>query len=123
MVLPGGAEGSRRLAESEAVARALLRAARKDKIVAAICAAPTVLARHGLLQGKRATSHISVKDQLGNVNYEDEPVVVDGRVVTSRGAGTTIAFGLELVGMLVGGEKAQLISDAIHFKEKILFCS
>jgi 4-methyl-5(b-hydroxyethyl)-thiazole monophosphate biosynthesis len=82
--------------------------------VAAICAAPTVLADAGLLSGKRYTAHGSVKGELPAV-IENAPVVEDGLVITSRGAGTSIEFGLALVGRLFGPEKARAIAQSISW--------
>lgn len=115
VVLPGGLEGTRRLAESEVVARVLERAAAGDKLTAAICAAPTVLERRGLLAGKRATCHFSKQAELRSASFVEEPVVTDGKLVTSRGVGTALAFGLELVAQLVGRPRAAEIAAAIHF--------
>ena len=115
--LPGGLGGTERLARSELVAQALRRAAEAGKLTTAICAAPTVLEQQGLLTNKRATSHASVKEMLGSAIYLEEEVVVDGTVVTSRGMGTAISMGLELVSMLVGQETAQQIARAIHYDE------
>jgi 4-methyl-5(b-hydroxyethyl)-thiazole monophosphate biosynthesis len=86
--------------------------AQRGKPVAAICAAPTVLADAGILTGKRFTAHFSVHGELPSALAE-ERVVVDGQVITSRGAGTAIEFGLALVRHLFGETRAQEISRAI----------
>ena len=78
----------------------------------AICAAPTVLADGGLLAGQRYTAHYSVAAELPDI-LSDEKVVTAGRICTSRGAGTALEFGLELVTVLAGAEKAAEISKAI----------
>ncbi|MCC7375877.1 MAG: DJ-1/PfpI family protein [Verrucomicrobiales bacterium] len=80
--------------------------------VAAICAAPTVLADAGLLISKRYTAHGSVKNELPGL-IEEAPVVEDGLIITSRGAGTSIEFGLSLVKRLFGAEKARAIGQSI----------
>jgi protein deglycase len=116
VVLPGGYEGTNRLAASGLVAEVVRRAARAGKVTAAICAAPTVLASLGLLEGRRATCHASREQDLAGAVFVDAPVVVDGAVVTSRGAGTALEFGLELVAVLVGREQADQISKAIHLR-------
>jgi 4-methyl-5(b-hydroxyethyl)-thiazole monophosphate biosynthesis len=114
VVLPGGLEGTERLAASQLVGRALRSAASRGAVTAAVCAAPTVLELHGLLAGRRATCHGSRAADLGSAIFVDRPVVVDGTVVTSRGAGTALLFGLELVAALVGRETADRIAAAIH---------
>ncbi len=108
-LLPGGpgVEVMRKDGRAADLAR---RFAAAGKVVAAICAAPTVLHDAGLLEGRRFTAHFSV-DLPGALR--DEPVVRDGRIVTSRGAGTAMAFGLELVAELAGREKAGEIASAI----------
>lgn len=81
------------------------------KLVGAICAAPLLLQDAGMLEGKRHTAHQSVRGEL--TGALDDRVVVDGRLVTSRGAGAAIDFGLRMVEELVGAEKAREISAAI----------
>ena len=86
--------------------------AKEGKLVAAICAAPTVLADAGLLPGKRFTAHFSVYDELPSA-LPAERVVEDGGIITSRGAGTALDFGFALVRRLFGEEKAQEIATSI----------
>jgi 4-methyl-5(b-hydroxyethyl)-thiazole monophosphate biosynthesis len=81
--------------------------------LAAICAAPAVLHDAGLLAGRRYTAHPSVAGELKDI-LADERVVRDGRVITSRGAGTAVDFGLALVAALVSPEKAAEIAAAIR---------
>jgi 4-methyl-5(b-hydroxyethyl)-thiazole monophosphate biosynthesis len=81
--------------------------------LAAICAAPTVLFDAGLLAGRRYTAHASVAQELPAI-LADERVVADGRLLTSRGAGTALEFGLLLVEKLFSGEKAREIAASIH---------
>jgi 4-methyl-5(b-hydroxyethyl)-thiazole monophosphate biosynthesis len=80
--------------------------------VAAICAAPTVLNDAGLLDGRRYTAHFSVAKELPHI-LKDERVVVDGKIITSRGAGTSLDFGLMLVEKLFSPEKAREVAGAI----------
>lgn len=80
--------------------------------VAAICAAPTILADAGLLEGRRFTAHASVRDQLPGA-LASERVVEDGLIITSRGAGTAVEFGLALVKRLFGATKAEEVAKAI----------
>jgi 4-methyl-5(b-hydroxyethyl)-thiazole monophosphate biosynthesis len=83
------------------------------KLTGAICAAPYVLANAGILEGKQATSYPTYKDKLGNAIYKEQTVVEDGNVMTSRGPGTALCFGLSIVERLVGKEKAQQIKQAM----------
>jgi len=84
----------------------------RGKYVAAICAAPTVLKDAGLLTGKKFTAHFSVHEKLGLVT-DAERVVQDGNIITSRGAGTSVDFGLALVRALFGDMEAEKIASAI----------
>lgn len=80
--------------------------------VAAICAAPTILGDAGLLHDRRFTAHASVHDELPRA-MGDQRVVEDGLLITSRGAGTALEFGLALVRRLFGPDKADEIARAI----------
>ena len=77
-----------------------------------LCAAPTVLNDCGLLTGKRYTAHFSVADELPAI-LATERVVTDGKITTSRGAGTALEFGLHLVTLLTSPAQAEEISKAI----------
>ena len=113
IVLAGGA-GTFRLREDSRITKILIAHAAANKLVAAICAAPSVLSAAVLLKDKRATSYPSVKDQMQVAEYLTIPVVVDGNVVTSRGAGTAMAFALKLAEILQGEAIAnQLAIDMI----------
>jgi 4-methyl-5(b-hydroxyethyl)-thiazole monophosphate biosynthesis len=102
IVLPGGARGAERLAADPAVQDMLQRMARQNKYTAAICAAPKVLAQAGLLKGRRATSYPGILDDAEDVVYATDPVIIDGRIVTSRGPGTAMDFALTLIELLAG---------------------
>jgi 4-methyl-5(b-hydroxyethyl)-thiazole monophosphate biosynthesis len=79
---------------------------RAGKYVAAICAAPSVLIKAGVLQGRRATISPSGKAQVqACANFSEDRVVVDGNLITSRAAGTAFEFALKLVEVLAGKEK------------------
>ena len=111
VLLPGG-PGASRLRSDPRVAGLLVRQQEAGLWIAAICAAPVVLKDAALLVGKRHTSHHSVAAELPD-SLRDERVVVDGRLITSRGAGTAIDFGLALVGQLFGAEKALEVSQSV----------
>jgi 4-methyl-5(b-hydroxyethyl)-thiazole monophosphate biosynthesis len=109
--LPGG-PGVKLLRDDPRVRAIALRHAQAGKWIAAICAAPTVLNDVGLLQGRRYTAHFSVANELTAI-LADERVVVDGNILTSRGAGTAVDFGLLLVGKLFSAEKATEVARSI----------
>jgi 4-methyl-5(b-hydroxyethyl)-thiazole monophosphate biosynthesis len=85
--------------------------ANNGKLIAAICAAPLVLMDAGLLHGRRFTAHQSVRDVLAQAL--DEEVVIDGNLITSRGAGTAMEFGLALVSSLAGHAVADKVAADI----------
>ncbi len=104
IALPGGLPGSEHLKNDPRVQALLKRLSAEGRFTAAICAAPMALAAVGLLDGRRATSYPGVVDRMnlpGTV-YVAQPVVVDGKVVTSRGPGTAMDFALTLTELLVG---------------------
>ena len=113
IVLPGGQPGSDNLNADPRVKELIRSFSEKGKYTGAICAASYVLANAGVLAGKRATSYPTYKDKLGNVQYEEKPVVADGKVMTSRGAGTALAFGLAIVEKLVSKDIALKIKNAM----------
>ncbi|HTG00979.1 MAG TPA: DJ-1 family glyoxalase III [Nitrospirota bacterium] len=113
IVLPGGQPGSDNLKKDERVKDLLQHFAGKGKLMAAICAAPIVLENAGLLKGKNATSFPSYREKLSSAIYQEKAVVVDGNIVTSRGPGTALTFGLAIVERLLGAEKAKRISEAM----------
>lgn len=115
ILLPGGQPGTRNLAADERVLDALKRFCAAGKLTAAICAAPTVLAKAGLLEGRRAVCYPGLEDQLtGRVGGEG-PVEIDGTIITSRGVGTAIPFALAIVAYFSGEEKTRQLAHAIVF--------
>ncbi len=112
LFLPGG-PGVQHLRASSVVRELVARHHAEGKLLAAICAAPAVLHDAGLLAGRRYTAHPSVANELPAI-LGDERVVRDGQLITSRGAGTAIDFGLALVTALVGPEKSAEIAAAIR---------
>ena len=111
LFLPGG-PGVRNLRADPRVRELVLRHHAADCWLAAICAAPTVLHDAGLLAGRRYTAHFSVADELPSILNEAR-VVTDGKITTSRGAGTAMEFGLHLVALLTSPVRAQEIGKAI----------
>jgi 4-methyl-5(b-hydroxyethyl)-thiazole monophosphate biosynthesis len=114
IVLPGGIPGAENLKNSSILAELLKKQNDEDKLYGAICASPAVvLEHHGLLKGKSATCHPLFVDQLSLQDKAGEKVVVDKNCVTSRGAGTSIDFGLDLVGILMGEEKKKEVAKGM----------
>lgn len=99
LVLPGGMPGTTHLGECDVLTEQVCRFARGGRQVAAICAAPTVLAKLGLLEGRRATCFPDLQHVLmeHGAEVEQDNVVIDGNIITSKGMGTAIPFGLAIV--------------------------
>ncbi|RMH37740.1 MAG: DJ-1/PfpI family protein [Deltaproteobacteria bacterium] len=111
VALPGGLPGAQHLADSERV-RALLRAVReRGGYTAAICAAPMALAAAGVHSGHKVTSYPGFDRYLEGAQYCEDAVVVDDRVITSRGPGTALAFALALVAALKGDDVARALGE------------
>ena len=113
---PGGMPGTLNLGASDMVNKVIKKFAGEGKIVAAICAAPTIYGEMGLLEGKNATCYPGMEDKLLGANWQEQPVVVDGNFVTSRGVGTAIAFALTLVTILKDEETAKSLANSIVYK-------
>lgn len=106
LVLPGGAPGFVNLGNDERILNMAREMDRAGKVVAAICAAPSVLIKAGVLQGRRATVSPSGKAQVeACASFSEDRVVVDGNLITSRSPGTALEFALKLVEVLAGKEK------------------
>ncbi len=112
LFLPGG-PGVKHLRADPRVRAAVLAHHAAGKWLAAICAAPTVLHDAGLLAGRSYTAHFSVAEELTAI-LADQRVVTDGKLLTSRGAGTALDFGLLLVEKLFSSEKSREIGRSIY---------
>jgi len=120
IVLPGGMPGADHLRRDPRVVALLQQFAAAGRYTAAICAAPGVLAHAGLLEGRAATSYpgFLTPDSAPGIRLSEEPVVVDGRVVTSRGPGTAIPFGLALIELLAGSEARRSVKDRLQLPSR-----
>lgn len=107
LLLPGGMPGAASLGESEALCKALLKQVEAGKPVAAICAAPMVLGKLGILQDKKATCYPGFETYLEGAEYTAQLVEQDGNIVTGKGPGAAIPFAMTLVEMLVSKEMRQ----------------
>lgn len=114
VVLPGGMPGTRNLDASETVEAALAAAAEKGAMIAAICAAPSVLGHNGLLKGKRATCFPGFENELAGAILCDDLTVTDGNVITGKGAGAALPFALALLAYLKGEDEAARVKNALQ---------
>lgn len=116
LILPGGMPGTSNLAGDERVLALLRDFAAKGKLTAAICAAPTVLAKAGLLEGRKAVCYPGMEDRLAGALPAGGAVAEDGTVLTSRGVGTAIDFALALVRYLDSPETAEALAKSIVYR-------
>ncbi len=116
IVLPGGAEGAKQLDQDPRIHRLLRQMFEDGCYIAAICAAPMVLANAGLLDERKATSFPEAIDpaQIPGLQYIERPVVIDGRIITSRGPGTAMDFALELITLLTDGQRRQEVETRLQ---------
>ncbi len=116
IILPGGMPGAENLNNSSDVQKAIDYCAENNKIIGAICAAPFILGRKGLLEGKNATCFPGFEDELKGASLVEDGVVVDGSIVTARGAGVAWEFGAAICSVITGEEKALQILRGIQWR-------
>lgn len=116
VVLPGGLPGADHLRDDARIIDLVRRMADSDRYTAAICAAPRVLVKAGLLDNRRATSFPGAIDaaSIPGIDYVEDAVVTDGKVVTSRGPGTAMDFALHLIELLSGRDKRVEVEAALQ---------
>ena len=116
IVLPGGLPGADHLNNDPRIQQLVKKLYQQDKFTAAICAAPRVLATAGILDNKQATSFPGALDNFPakNMIYLEEPVVVDGNVITSRGPGTAMDFALTLIEKLAGKANREEVETSLQ---------
>ncbi len=114
IVLPGGMPGTLNLEKSRTVQEAIDYCAQNGKYIAAICAAPSILGKKGLLQGKKAVCFPGFEQFLEGAEIPEQGVVRDGNIITAKGAGAAIEFGLELSKTLAGEAKARKIRASLQ---------
>ncbi|MCR4924009.1 MAG: DJ-1/PfpI family protein, partial [Lachnospiraceae bacterium] len=115
-ILPGGMPGTSNLASSKSLCDILTKANENDQMICAICAAPTILGGLGILDGRKATCYPGCEDRLGKATYLVETVVRDKNIISSRGMGTAIDFGLEIIKNILGQEEADSIAKSIIYR-------
>lgn len=113
LMIPGGMPGVERFLQFEPLLDMIRAFDAAGKWIGAVCAAPLTLQAAGILKGRKATCHPGVAARLTATKRLDERTVVDGRIVTSQGAGTTFEFALTVIRLVDGPEKAKAIADSI----------
>ena len=116
IVLPGGMGGVRSILSSEAAMNAVKTAYEQGKFVTAICAAPTVLAKLGITDGRHATVYPGMESEMGSAIMEDVNAIRDGRVLTGRAPGAALDFGYLLLEALKGTEVMEKVRSGMVYK-------
>ena len=114
IVLPGGMPGTLNLEKSRTVQDAVDFCVKNDKYIAAICAAPSIIGKKGLLEGKKAVCFPGFEEFLLGAEIPDESVVQDGKIITAKGAGVAVEFGLKLSEILAVAPKANKIRASLQ---------
>lgn len=114
VILPGGMPGTLNLEADKTVQEYIDFANKKGAFVCAICAAPSILGHKGLLQGKKAVCFPGFEKDLLGAEVSDKGVVRDGNIITAKGMGVSLEFGLEILAVLQGKEKADAVKAAVQ---------
>ncbi|MCK4798683.1 MAG: DJ-1/PfpI family protein [Spirochaetes bacterium] len=116
LILPGGVPGVPNLASDERVLELIKTFYNKNKYIAAICAAPFVLDRSGILKGKKITCYPSWEDKIDSAEIIHTNVVVDGKIITGRGVGAAIEMGLKMVEIFTSKEESEKLREKIVYQ-------
>jgi 4-methyl-5(b-hydroxyethyl)-thiazole monophosphate biosynthesis len=114
IILPGGMPGTKNLAASTDCIKLIKAYNDAGKIVAAICAAPSVLGLNGLLKGKKATCFPGFEDKLTGASVCSDGAVIDGNIVTGKSMGSAVSFGLAVTEALLGRNAARSVESSIY---------
>lgn len=115
LVLPGGMPGTKNLEAFAPLMEQVDAFVKAEKLVTAICAAPSILGHRGHLKGKKACSFPSFEEHLEGAEVKKEPAVIDGNLITGRGMGAAIPFGLAILEKLQGKKAAEEMAEKIVF--------
>jgi len=113
IVLPGGMPGTKNLQEHSGLIEKIKEYEQQDKWIAAICAAPMILGKLGILNDRAATCYPGCESELTGANFSTDPVVQSDRIITSRGPGTALLFALKIVEVLNGADEAKLLKESM----------
>lgn len=113
VLLPGGMPGAATLEKCDELRKLILHFAEEQKPIAAICAAPMVLGKLGVLRGKKATCYPGFEQYLEEADCTGAPVERDGNIITGKGPGAAMEFALAIVELLKGKEKVEELKEAM----------
>lgn len=116
IVLPGGMPGTLNLKACTSLMDQVKSFEKEGKYLAAICAAPTIFGSLGLLKGRKACCYPGMEEQLEGARVVEDSCIVSEKIITSRGMGTAIDFGLSIVAELVGEEEAKQLAKTIVYR-------
>lgn len=117
LVLPGGMPGAMGLANCKELLSRIVQEDKKGTFIGAICAAPLVLAKAGILKGKKATIYPGMEKEIEGADYCNEKVCVDGHIITSQGPATAFLFAFSLLQAVSGEAKANAIKKGMLFHD------
>lgn len=116
IILPGGMPGTLNLEKSPIVSASIAYCMSNNLLIGAICAAPSILGHKGLLKNRQATCFPGFETQLDCQKYTNESVTVDGNIITSKGMGVSIEFGLALLEYIMGKDRSNIMKDGLQCK-------
>ncbi|MFA6940218.1 MAG: DJ-1 family glyoxalase III [Clostridiaceae bacterium] len=116
IVLPGGMPGTLNLMENKQLINLIKEYNKRNKFIAAICAAPKVLNKADVLSGKKVTSYPGALDNMSGFIYSEDQVVTNGNIITSRGPGTAVEFALKIVNILQGKDVEMSLREDLILK-------
>jgi len=113
VILPGGSPGYKNLKKNKKVMEIIKKAFIKNKLIAAICAAPAVLSETGILKGKKCTIYPGMESELkkGGGIHQEKWIVEDGNIITSQGPATALPFAIKIVEKLTNKETAEILKE------------
>ncbi len=117
IILPGGMPGTLNLENNSTVQKAIDYTNEKNLLIAAICAAPSILGHKNLLINKNATCFCGFESELIGANVLSNPVVTDGNIITAFGAGAAFDFGFEILKYLTDSQKAETLSKQMRYSK------
>lgn len=120
IVLPGGMPGTTNLENHEELKKRIIEFDIDGKWIGAICAAPSILGKMAMLEGRKATCYPNFEQYLLGAEISNDNVVVDKNIITSKGPATAMEFGLKLVEVLLDEYKANRLAKGLLLRDSVL---